>query len=123
MPTFSRTWWGQRFIAALEKVTNAGRLSRGRSYASTGRIIEHTFQDGVVNARVRGSINPYFGIYKEPIYTTSISVTQYSDRQWTQIVGAIAQRADLAAAARVPAQERDRGGNIVHSRFVLEPGV
>jgi uncharacterized Zn finger protein len=95
MPVFSRTWWGERFIAALESFTGAGRLSRGRSYANTGRIGEHTLENGTVTARVRGSINPYFGVYKEPIYTTSITITQYSPAQWTKIVGVIASRADM----------------------------
>jgi uncharacterized Zn finger protein len=95
MPQFSRTWWGQRFIAALEEFTDAGRLGRGRSYANTGRIIEHSLASGTVNARVRGSINPYFGIYKEPIYTTTVTVTQYSTAQWSEIIGQIAVRADL----------------------------
>ena len=33
MAQFSRTWWGQRFIAALEEFTDPARLGRGRSYA------------------------------------------------------------------------------------------
>ncbi|MFN0070047.1 MAG: SWIM zinc finger family protein [Chloroflexota bacterium] len=95
MPQFSRTWWGQRFIAALERFTDAGRLGRGRSYANTGRILDYTIADGKVEARVRGSINPYFGVYKEPIYQTTIKITQYSTSQWTTIIQRIASRADL----------------------------
>jgi uncharacterized Zn finger protein len=30
MTQFSRIWWGQRFIAALEKIMDSGRLSCGR---------------------------------------------------------------------------------------------
>jgi uncharacterized Zn finger protein len=37
MAQFSRTWWGQRFIAALEKIMDSGRLSRGRSYSRGGK--------------------------------------------------------------------------------------
>jgi uncharacterized Zn finger protein len=95
MPRFSRTWWGQRFIAALEEFTDAGRLSRGRAYANNGRIIEHTVTSGAVSARVRGSINPYFGVYKEPVYTTTLTITQYSANQWTAIVEGMTKRADL----------------------------
>src|SRR5687767_667760 len=95
MPQFSRTWWGQRFIAALEEFTDAGRLSRGRAYANNGRIIEHTVTSGIVHARVRGSINPYFGIYKEPIYTTTLTITQYASAHWTAIVERMSKRADL----------------------------
>lgn len=29
MAKFSKTWWGQRFIAALEEFSDTRRLSRG----------------------------------------------------------------------------------------------
>ena len=78
MAQFSRTWWGRRFIEALEQFTDPARLGRGRSYASGGRILDYTVADGTVTARVRGSINPYFGVYKEPIYRTSITIKSIS---------------------------------------------
>jgi uncharacterized Zn finger protein len=95
MAQFSRTWWGQRFIAALEEFTDTARLGRGRSYASGGRIIEYTLSKGTVTARVRGSINPYFGVYKEPIYKTSITIKAISAADWTKVISQIASRADL----------------------------
>ena len=95
MAQFSRTWWGQRFIAALEQFTDPARLGRGRSYASGGRILEHTLANGTVTARVRGSINPYFGVYKEPIYRTSITIRAISSADWTKAIRKIASRADL----------------------------
>ena len=30
---FTKNWWAQRWIAALERLVDSGRLSRGRSYA------------------------------------------------------------------------------------------
>jgi uncharacterized Zn finger protein len=95
MAQFSRTWWGQRFIAALEQFTDSGRLGRGRSYASGGKIIEHKLANGTVSARVRGSINPYFGVYKEPIYKTSITIKAISAADWKKVIRQIAGRADL----------------------------
>jgi uncharacterized Zn finger protein len=95
MGQFSRTWWGQRFIEALERFTDAARLGRGRSYASGGRILDYTIANGTVNARVRGSINPYFGVYKEPIYKTSITIKAISAADWTRVIRQIASRADL----------------------------
>ena len=95
MATFGRTWWGERFLTALERFTDSGRLGRGRSYASNGRIVEHKLEGGTVVAKVRGSINPYFGVYKEPIYRTTIKITQISAADWTQVVKRIAARADL----------------------------
>jgi len=95
MAQFSRTWWGQRFIEALEQFTDPARLGRGRSYASGGRIIEYTLVKGTVKARVRGSINPYFGVYKEPIYKTSITIKSITAADWTKVIRQIASRADL----------------------------
>ena len=95
MAQFSRTWWGQRFIAALEEFTDEARLGRGRSYASNGRIIEYSLSKGTVTAKVRGSINPYFGVYKEPIYKTSITIKAIPSDDWAKVIRQIASRADL----------------------------
>ncbi len=95
MGQFSRTWWGQRFIEALEQFTDPARLGRGRSYASGGRILEYTLAKGTVTARVRGSINPYFGVYKEPIYKTTITIKAISAANWAMVIHQIASRADL----------------------------
>lgn len=89
----SRTWWGQRFIEALEGFTDPGRLERGRSYARTGRVLDYKLANGRVTARVRGSINPYFGVYKEPLYTTTVALGQISLAEWSQVVETIATRA------------------------------
>ena len=95
MAQFSRTWWGQRFIAALEQFTDPARLGRGRSYAHGGRILDYTLANGTVTARVRGSINPYFGVYTEPIYRTSITIKAITAADWTRVIHQIASRADL----------------------------
>jgi uncharacterized Zn finger protein len=95
MAQFSRTWWGRRFIAALEQFTDPARLGRGRSYASGGRILDYTLANGKVTARVRGSINPYFGVYEEPIYRTTITIKAISAADFTKVIRQIASRADL----------------------------
>src|SRR5258708_30610711 len=97
MTKFSRTWWGQRFIAALEEFTDPGRLGRGRSYASNGRIVKYTIADGTVTATVRGSINPYFGVYKEPRYTTTIAIVPIRPIEWVKVIDRIAANAGFVA--------------------------
>ena len=93
MAHFGRTWWGQRFLAALEQFTDPGRLGRGRSYASSGRILDYKLADGRAVARVRGSINPYFGVYTEPIYRTSVGLAPIAPAEWHTVIGTIAARA------------------------------
>lgn len=95
MVQFSRTWWGQRFLEALERFTDTARLGRGRSYARNGRILDYKLADGTVTAKVRGSVNPYFGVYTEPIYRTSITIKAISSADWSKVIRQISSRADL----------------------------
>jgi uncharacterized Zn finger protein len=95
MAEFSRTWWGQRFISALEKLSDAGRLSRGRSYARNGKVLNFEIKDGLVTAQVRGSVNPYFGVYKEPLYITTIEFKAISAANWSAAIAYVASKASL----------------------------
>ncbi|MBD2464254.1 SWIM zinc finger family protein [Oscillatoria sp. FACHB-1407] len=95
MSQFSRTWWGQKFIAALEEFTDPGRLSRGRSYAKNDKVKSFEIVDGIVTAKVRGSVNPYYGVYKEPLYTTTIEFQPISAAKWTAAIALIASKASL----------------------------
>lgn len=95
MAQFSRTWWGQRFLTALEKLTDSGRLSRGRSYANGGKVKSFVINSGIVVAQVRGSVNPYFGVYTEPLYTTAIEFQPISAANWAAAIAYIASKASL----------------------------
>lgn len=95
MAQFSRTWWGQRFIEALEQLVDPGRLSRGRSYARGGKVKSFTIKKGLVTAKVRGSVNPYFGVYKEPLYTTTIEFQPISKANWAAAIAYVASKASL----------------------------
>lgn len=97
MAQMTRTWWGQRFIQALERFTDPGRLGRGRSYARGGRILSHTLERGKVAAKVEGKINPYFGVYEVPIYTTTVQITPIPEAQWHQLVQRFASRASIVS--------------------------
>jgi uncharacterized Zn finger protein len=93
MGQFSRSWWGQKFLEALEQFTDSGRLSRGRFYARSGKVKSFKIHNGLVTAKVRGSINPYLGIYKEPIYTTAIEFQSISSAKWTDAIALLASKA------------------------------
>ena len=95
MAQFSRTWWGKNFIAAIEKIVDSGRLSRGRSYARGNKVKSFTIKGGTVDAKVRGSVNPYFGVYKEPLYSTQIKFEQISRSKWNAVIAVIASKASL----------------------------
>lgn len=95
MSQFSRSWWGQQFIAAIEQLTDPGRLSRGRSYARGNKVLSFDIEDGLVTAQVRGSVNPYFGVYKEPLYLTTIEFQPLSQAKWSAAVALMASKASL----------------------------
>jgi uncharacterized Zn finger protein len=95
MAKFSKTWWGERFIAALERFTDTARLRRGRSYASGGRVLALNLSKGKISAKVRGKKNPYFGVYKEPTYNTTIQITPISKSDWTKLIKSISASAGM----------------------------
>ncbi len=93
MAKISRTWWGERFLEALEQCTDAGRLSRGRAYSRPGRLLSFSINGAVINARLRGNINHYFGVHKEPRYTVEIRLKAISVNRWKQIIKRLASNA------------------------------
>ncbi|NEO87274.1 MAG: hypothetical protein F6J87_23885 [Spirulina sp. SIO3F2] len=95
MAQFSRTWWGQNFLAAMERFADAGRLSRGRSYAKGSKIKSLKIDGNLIVAKVRGSVNPYFGVYEEPLYTTKVDFQTISPAMWAAAIALIASKASL----------------------------
>jgi uncharacterized Zn finger protein len=95
MAKMSRTWWGQKFIDAIEKLTDAGRLSRGRSYSGPGRILNFDIEGGLVMAQIRGNVNPYFGVHKEPRYNTVIDFEPISRAKWAAVIALMGSKASL----------------------------
>jgi uncharacterized Zn finger protein len=93
MEQFSKTWWGKRFIEALEKFSNSARLSRGRSYARNDRIKEYHITNNQITAKVRGSVNPYFGVYKEPLYNINIEIKAIAPADWSKVISHLGSKA------------------------------
>jgi uncharacterized Zn finger protein len=88
----TRTWWGQRFIEALERFTDRGRLARGRGYAGR-RIRDFKIDQGRVSATVEGNINPYFGVYKTPYYKTAVSLTPLAPQHLQKLIQRLSDKA------------------------------
>src|SRR5688572_9064699 len=85
------TWWGQRWIEALELVLrgDAGRLARGRSYARAGRTHDVVVAGGTLRAKVTGS--------RAAPYDVTIQLAQLSDEVWQSAIEGMAERAQFAA--------------------------
>jgi uncharacterized Zn finger protein len=85
------TWWGRRWIVALEKISPdyASRLQRGKTYARTGRVHDLVVKPGKVTAEVTGS-------RPEP-YAIEIAIPSLDDATWQKALGELASKARYAA--------------------------
>ncbi len=72
MVKMARTWWGEKFLEVLSVSMDIGRLKRGRPYAGPRRILDFEIRQATVKAKIRGNVNPYFGVYKEPRYDVTV---------------------------------------------------
>lgn len=86
---FAKSWWAQRWIAALERLVDSGRLSRGRSYARKGQVLSvDETKDGIA-ARVQGSM-------RTP-YKINIKINHLTDAEWNKVIDALAEQAIFSA--------------------------
>lgn len=94
-PSTTRTWWGEKFLHALETFTDPGRLRRGRGYSDGHRIKSYHFEGHALVAKVRGSVNPYFAVYKEPTYTTEVRLQTIPQKHWDRLIKSLSCRAGM----------------------------
>jgi uncharacterized Zn finger protein len=84
-----QTWWSRRFVAVLESFSMGARLTRGRSYARSGQVLDLSIEPGVVTASVQGS--------RTRPYEVSIRLKPLTETQWERLERAMAKRALLMA--------------------------
>ncbi len=96
-----KTWWGERWLAALREVLDGddGRLSRGGTYARAGRVSDLDFTTGRVTAKVTGS--------RPTPYTITITLSQLSADAWNKVIAELAKRAEYTAELLSGAMPRD----------------
>src|SRR5687767_10891924 len=75
---FGQTWWAGRWIAALERLVDPGRLSRGRSYARGGQVLTLDVASGGVTSQVQGS--------RPRPYTVSIGFRHLAEQEWERVI-------------------------------------
>jgi uncharacterized Zn finger protein len=86
---FGTTWWAGRWLAALERLVDEGRLSRGRSYARGGQVTKLDAGTKGVDAQVQGSM-------PRP-YKVTLRFRRLDDNTWDAVAGALAAQAIYAA--------------------------
>jgi uncharacterized Zn finger protein len=81
---FVKNWWATRWIAAMERVMDRGRLQRGRSYARKGQVLSLEESKGQIKAKVQGS--------RRTPYKVTIELTPLSEKDWDKVLAALAER-------------------------------
>lgn len=89
---FGLTWWGQRWIGALEALgaLYANRLPRGRTYARRGAVAELRVAAGEVTAKVEGS--------RARPYRVRLRLPAFDEDTWAAVTHALAGEVRHAAA-------------------------
>src|SRR5262249_7655520 len=86
---FGSTWWAKRWIEVLESFNIGARLTRGRSYARSGQVLNIDVGQGEVTARVQGS-------QPQP-YRVSIGVKELTAAEWKKLLAALSGQALFVA--------------------------
>jgi uncharacterized Zn finger protein len=86
---FGKNWWAKRWISVLESFHLGARLSRGRSYARRGQVVDIQVETGVVTAHVQGS--------RPQPYSVEIGVKTLSNTAQAKLGSALSQQALFAA--------------------------
>jgi uncharacterized Zn finger protein len=79
------TWWSRRFVAVLESLSMGGRLTRGRTYARKGQVLQLGVRPGVVSSTVQGS--------RPQPYQVSIGLAVLEEDAWQAVESALASQA------------------------------
>jgi uncharacterized Zn finger protein len=114
---FSKNWWARRWIEAMEGLVDPARLSRGRSYARTGQVLTLQETKNGIEAKVQGS--------RPQPYKVTIQVTPLTDKQWDQVIDALAEQALFTAqllAGEMPANIEDAFNTAGVSLFPSQTG-
>ena len=93
------TWWSRHFIAALREVTDPSRLTRGRSYARSGQVMDLRVAPGLVTAGVQGS--------RPAPYQVRVALPPFTDAEWERAERALAGQALFLAALLAGEMPRD----------------
>lgn len=93
-----KEWWGEQWVAALERLGVTGRLQRGKRYARNGSVLNLEIGHGRAFAHVQGS----YGY----AYRTAVELKTFNDTEWQRALAALSGQAIYAArllAGEMPA--------------------
>ena len=86
----TKTWWGEKWLDALNGVYLTNRIGRGKTYANTGRVYDVLINDNLVLAKVRGNYQSY--------YNVSVEFKQFSQKEKNIIIRTIYENPSVTSA-------------------------
>jgi uncharacterized Zn finger protein len=86
---FAKNWWATRWIAALERLVDRGRLTRGRTYARQGQVLSIEETKSGIAAKVQGS--------RRTPYKVTVNIDTLTNEQWEKVIDALAGQAIFTA--------------------------
>ena len=113
------TWWGQRWIEALEHMSRdyLSCLGRGRAYARAGHVQELQIAPGEVTAQVIGSDAD------AETYSVTLRVAMLSLASWKKVIETMGQQAVFSAellGGRMPVEIDEAFRSAGHSLFLTK---
>src|SRR3989338_2624439 len=80
------SWWSEKWIKILESYSHEwlSRLQRGRRYARSGQVVDYSFNNGLISAKVQGSM-------PKP-YSVSIKLKPLSEEEWADVTAHMASK-------------------------------
>ena len=85
---FAQKWWGRRWIQVLESFNIGARLSRGKSYARRGQVMNLDIGKGAITAKVQGT--------RSTPYKVRIDLNAFSEKDWELIIAHLVDEPVLA---------------------------
>lgn len=73
---FGNTWWGERFLDALEQIDFSNRLPRGVRYARNGSVLKIVLKDTLIQASVQGTRRTPYKVMVKAKQFSSIEIKQ-----------------------------------------------
>ena len=105
---FGSTWWGRALIDAVEALADAGRLSRGRTYARGGQVVAFKLGHGAVTAEVQGS---------QPLpFTSTLILEPLDDDVMAEVIDTIRRTPGMLAAIAGGAVPHELGPMLLPTR-------
>jgi len=79
-------------MEALNACMDRRHLARGRQYLGSRKSLDWQIREGVAEAKMRGRINPYYGMHEDPIFDTRVFFPPVPVGVWNEAIRQLGAR-------------------------------